>query len=104
MSSQRCKQCKYSALCLTQKDGWRHVFAELFFEAGTRVGLYQNIEGRLITPETKAALEQLTKYAEEIWLNELLPPWCPNRGAVLPVRVHVSDIEKRADIYLEFKR
>lgn len=104
MSSRRCKQCKYSALCLSQKDGWRHVFAQLFFDAGQRTGLYTILDGRILSPSTKELLEQLKKMTEEIWLNELLPPWCPNRDAVLPVQVAIDEPAGKVDIHLEFKR
>lgn len=102
MSSQRCKACQYSALCLTQSQGWQYVFTHLFWEAGKYVGLFSIKDRRIIVPTESEEFESHTEMAEKYMRYKLVPKGCPHEDEKYCVQPKIDGTS--VDVLLEFPR
>lgn len=102
MSSRGCKTCKHSAVCLAVKDGWKHTYADAFWEAGTEVGLFSAVEGRLLVPERVEAFKTLCKDAERLWKEKLESLGCPHGHKEVKATPQIEEGSTKVDVLLVF--
>jgi len=97
-----CKRCAYSAICLTQMDGWRQVFTMLFFQAAKHTGLFEAFEGRIIISGLQREFEVATAETARYWRETLIPKNCPNSRLPIDVIPAIDSLTKEADVHIRY--